>query len=216
MLLRFWSESYFNSLPHAEVDWIDIPVCVHLSNFNSLPHAEVDEKEYENNINHQLFQLTTSRRGRRIRLGYSFSLSYFNSLPHAEVDQKLQMLQQRWKYFNSLPHAEVDAEYDVISSGASKFQLTTSRRGRLTDSPDCPLNWVFQLTTSRRGRQYSVLLPGRQRYFNSLPHAEVDATRQYKNALRIAFQLTTSRRGRQQGSQGHHETGISTHYLTQR
>ena len=77
------------------------------------------------------FQLTTSRRGRRIRLGYSFSLSYFNSLPHAEVDQKLQMLQQRWKYFNSLPHAEVDAEYDVISSGASKFQLTTSRRGRL-------------------------------------------------------------------------------------
>ncbi len=144
-----------------------------------------------------VFQLTTSRRGRRIRLGYSFSLSYFNSLPHAEVDQKLQMLQQRWKYFNSLPHAEVDAEYDVISSGASKFQLTTSRRGR----PECGIrifyqysyfnslphaevdgggfggnggNGTFQLTTSRRGRPYILHFRKRHRYFNSLPHAEVD------------------------------------------
>ena len=144
-------------------------------------------------------------------------INYFNSLPHAEVDQKLQMLQQRWKYFNSLPHAEVDAEYDVISSGASKFQLTTSRRGR----PECGIRIFYQYS-------YFNSLPHAEvdkclrapydslQYFNSLPHAEVDATRQYKNALRIAFQLTTSRRGRQQGSQGHHETGISTHYLTQR
>ena len=99
---------HFNSLPHAEVDKTESMQIMPITHFNSLPHAEVDAARVADNMIGLAFQLTTSRRGRRIRLGYSFSLSYFNSLPHAEVDQKLQMLQQRWKYFNSLPHAEVD------------------------------------------------------------------------------------------------------------
>ena len=57
--------TYFNSLPHAEVDWLRPWKCRNTQNFNSLPHAEVDRRVH-----------SESRRQ-----------FYFNSLPHAEVDQ---------------------------------------------------------------------------------------------------------------------------------
>ena len=121
-------------------------------NFNSLPHAEVDN----------------------VLSGISMMMTYFNSLPHAEVDRL-----KVWQYlllhhFNSLPHAEVDM-----------YPWSTVRQ---------PLE--FQLTTSRRGRLSGNQLKHQWAYFNSLPHAEVDALTAETCEINIAFQLTTSRRGR--------------------
>ena len=149
------------------------------------------------------------------------------------------MLQQRWKYFNSLPHAEVDAEYDVISSGASKFQLTTSRRGR----PECGIrifyqysyfnslphaevdgggfggnggNGTFQLTTSRRGRRLERTGLCRSDHFNSLPHAEVDISICRKRAVRKNFNSLPHAEVDLARIRWNRDFEISTHYLTQR
>ena len=81
------------------------------------------------------------------------------------------------------------------------FQLTTSRRGRRFMVEDNRKEWIFQLTTSRRGRPGVVALQPNLKYFNSLPHAEVDRKRLAGITSRIEFQLTTSRRGRRANHQ---------------
>ena len=102
------NDEYFNSLPHAEVDIAARPSRISSAYFNSLPHAEVDDGMLEPECRrcistHYLtqrqtslttsqsfvlsFQLTTSRRGRRLlQLLQLQSREHFNSLPHAEVD----------------------------------------------------------------------------------------------------------------------------------
>ena len=90
---------------------------------------------------------------------------------------------------------------------------------RSTMEGRCVLCWKrFQLTTSRRGRLVISLSPSFSRYFNSRPHEEVDAAMPGGHPARKisthdltkrstiaepvmadeyqAFQLTTSRRGR--------------------
>ena len=86
----FWaspSSGNFNSRPHEEVDFSCLKIFNRYSYFNSRPHEEVDEYFYDNSRNckistHDLtkrstcldrrwiitmeFQLTTSRRGRRL------------------------------------------------------------------------------------------------------------------------------------------------------
>ena len=101
------------------------------SNFNSRPHEEVDCRKgvnqmYSDISTHDLtkrstvtsptctlpylvFQLTTSRRGRRFYILVTLIFYHFNSRPHEEVDDRL--------YF--------------ICFSDEIFQLTTSRRGRL-------------------------------------------------------------------------------------
>ena len=77
------------------------------------------------------------------------------------------------------------------------FQLTTSRRGRLVSARNgTGRNEYFNSlphaevdTESRKTDR--VLL-----YFNSLPHAEVDAGSERMKQTAHIFQLTTSRRGR--------------------
>ena len=54
--------------------------------FNSLPHAEVDGVQQAINADTVAFQLTTSRRGRQGLISEPCKSVYFNSLPHAEVD----------------------------------------------------------------------------------------------------------------------------------
>ena len=83
-----------------------------------------------------LFQLTTSRRGRRqmknsIELGIDFQLTTsrrgrpnadcllpplftFNSRPHAEVDFQARIDAEDRKSFNSRPHAEVDNLFSLL------------------------------------------------------------------------------------------------------
>ena len=75
--------------------------------FNSRPHEEVDAFLFRPGNAH-IFQLTTSRRGRRRSCGSSTVEWYFNSRPHEEVDHKPEPQQPQ----------------------RITFQLTTSRRGR--------------------------------------------------------------------------------------
>ena len=58
----------------------------------------------------QLFQLTTSRRGRQFAEESRPETTHFNSLPHAEVDFIVHITFPPVSYFNSLPHAEVDCD----------------------------------------------------------------------------------------------------------
>ena len=70
-LWHFLRLPYFNSLPHAEVDFLLIYRSGNQFHFNSLPHAEVDEAvQYR----------TTAQ-------------PHFNSLPHAEVDSGMKLLE---------------------------------------------------------------------------------------------------------------------------
>ena len=77
-----------------------------------------------------VFQLTTSRRGRRILTHRAQRHTYFNSLPHAEVDMTPTAFWNAVENFNSLPHAEVDNSAVFPKTTHWTFQLTTSRRGR--------------------------------------------------------------------------------------
>ena len=85
----------------------------------------------------EVFQLTTSRRGRRTDLGYdngriTFQLTtsrrgrqfhnllhtypvHFNSRPHEEVDNVLRNGGVKNEHFNSRPHEEVDR--NIIAMG---------------------------------------------------------------------------------------------------
>ena len=147
------SKLTFNSRPHAEVDEPlagsdDMP-----GPFNSRPHAEVDSFFQTGHFYILTFQLTTSRRGRRLSVQDKRPISSFNSRPHAEVDISLYFLQSiialsthdltqrstnlvahelkfKWP-FNSRPHAEVDDRNLPTIMNWKIFQLTTSRRGRL-------------------------------------------------------------------------------------
>ena len=105
---RLWV--YFNSRPHEEVDDGYEPYTQTIDgNFNSRPHEEVDRPSRSAKHHNPIFQLTTSRRGRRYtqpvvaiyddisthdltkrsthtRLHCCSPAPYFNSRPHEEVD----------------------------------------------------------------------------------------------------------------------------------
>ena len=123
-----------------------------------------------------MFQLTTSRRGRHTPGRSFFSpTTSFNSRPHEEVD---------WSSFNALPMAE-------------KFQLTTSRRGRLISCTSKSVSYGVSThdLTKRSTKPALIGIPPFAR-FNSRPHEEVDAMRIKYTKETISFQLTTSQRGR--------------------
>ena len=105
------------------------------------------------------FQLTTSRRGRRVGVdGGDTGNTYFNSRPHEEVD-----IANLYGYdgdfnFNSRPHEEVDiretcrfdvecyiSTHDLTKRSTAGVSATASLAG-------------FQLTTSRRGRRLTHLI----------------------------------------------------------
>ena len=131
--------------------------CIHHSgSFNSRPHEEVDICPLARDNSACAFQLTTSRRGRRYGLLHqplSFYVSThdltkrstcrllepcadrihsFNSRPHEEVDLIPQLNRCIRIRFNSRPHEEVDLSTTKAEDAAEEFQLTTSRRGRLS------------------------------------------------------------------------------------
>ena len=57
--------THFNSRPHEEVDCRLCLIALILFNFNSRPHEEVDSALCIHRVECIIFQLTTSRRGRR-------------------------------------------------------------------------------------------------------------------------------------------------------
>ena len=87
----------------------------HYSYFNSLPHTEVDDVIEELQKNLILFQLTTSHRGRREFDTLLRETSHFNSLPHTEVDINSNRSTHLEVNFNSLPHTEVDHLQSVLN-----------------------------------------------------------------------------------------------------
>ena len=99
-----------------------------------------------------IFQLTTSRRGR----------------------QSQWFIIRKWGYFNSRPHEEVDNNSFNNHLSVQIFQLTTSRRGRRAQQQYLNYCKIFQLTTSRRGRLMDTLSSLWDMNFNSRPHEEVD------------------------------------------
>ena len=101
----------------------------------------------------QVFQLTTSRRGRHSPL-----------FPNA-VQLMFQLTTSR--------RGRLAAS--MILPNTVLFQLTTSRRGRPVVAAICDTAVSFQLTTSRRGRPQESNVLYTQRCFNSRPHEEVDS-----------------------------------------
>ena len=105
-----FSERYFNSLPHAEVDEKLEIISGHHRVFQLTTSRRVRRNATITLLPLDKFQLTTSRRGRRfLFLTTKTAVFYFNSLPHAEVDGRYHADTQRQWHFNSLPHAEVDS-----------------------------------------------------------------------------------------------------------
>ena len=104
-------------------------------------------------------------------------------------------------HFNSRPHKEVDKPPLFFILKPSLFQLTTSQGGRQWGSIEKMITFIisthdltrrstkvciaslvfgsFQLTTSQGGRRRGCPSSGRETYFNSRPHKEVDNTAFY-------------------------------------
>ena len=208
----------FNSRPHEEVDDTASASAMVNACFNSRPHEEVDgwyssSEQYafvsthdltkrstggeQRMITYEVFQLTTSRRGRQ---GGCTGRSGHNVSTHDLTKR-------------STPYCT--ASFNTLRM----FQLTTSRRGRRSRSLlDLLIVFAFQLTTSRRGRRSlprllathlhvsthdltkrsTVILPFLSRYRLVSTH---DLTKRstclvHLQNLDQMFQLTTSRRGR--------------------
>ena len=143
----------FNSRPHEEVDIRQgvlsfllqqvsthdltkrstgpaLTPCQWQKSFNSRPHEEVDSSPAPPNPSPTVFQLTTSRRGRR------YSVCRYCSDWHVSTHD----LTKR------------STSSVLSSSSLLMFQLTTSRRGRPSSLSCKNDSMSFQLTTSRRGR----------------------------------------------------------------
>ena len=88
-LLQVLSIGDFNSLPHAEVD-IDLAGEFKFPEIFQLTTSRRGRPLQGTFILFLLvFQLTTSRRGRQCSRSFPAAVSNFNSLPHAEVDSNL-------------------------------------------------------------------------------------------------------------------------------
>ena len=142
------------------------------------------------------FQLTTSRRGRQTHTRLIVIFRYFNSRPHEEVDGHLISLFHNLVLISTHDLTKRSTSVALYTNVLFPFQLTTSRRGRRQKCRRVHSKiQKFQLTTSRRGR------PG------TSP----------SSANSLLFQLTTSRRGRPTACyRSWYSSYISTHDLTKR
>ena len=123
--------------------------------FNSRPREEVEAASGILNAKYLVFQLTISRRGRRLLLTNQFRCR---------------------NYFNSRPHKEVDGEFTMAFNYIDISTHDLTRRSTLLE-----LSWLqaqlFQLTTSQGGRLYILNHTNWNLDFNSRPHKEVDGLR---------------------------------------
>ena len=144
-----------------------------------------------------VFQLTTSRGGRRPGNRQRAPHTYFNSQPHEEVDQNhcnrkmecnisthdltrrstgfLTQISKNVLNFNSRPHEEVDGRYGSQKQEPIHFNSRPHEEVDAGSPPSCHRTSLFQLTTSRGGRHSDVITPIK---------------------IVIVFQLTTSQGGR--------------------
>ena len=165
----------------------------------------------------QVFQLTSSRRG-WLCLGLFHSQRYyFNSHPHEEDDKTCFI----FVTFKSISTHILTKRMTVTvrtTAQHSLFQLTSSRRGWLTETEPLEDGEVFQLTSSRRGWLIFIFHKCIMFYFNSHPHEEDDSRLTVSNAvpgLSISTHILTKRMT-QTYKQKINQAYISTHILTKR
>ena len=143
---------------------------------------------------YQLFQLTTSHRGRPLRALQKTSMLYFNSLPHTEVDndQRKEWLR---KYIST--HYLTQRQTLVYENTTSSIAIST--------------HYLTQRQTTGDPKPEENFLN-----FNSLPHTEVDRRGPY---LFVRNRISTHYLTQRQTLYYHPyriKIYISTHYLTQR
>ena len=122
-----------------------------------------------------MFQLTTSRRGRRhdagtmiLRIKFQLTTSRRGRL-HVRI---ICAVKQIVSTHDLTKRSTKTACWNIY---ATAFQLTTSRRGRRSAIYGiCGVGSSFQLTTSRRGRRNHAFSGTLRTRFNSRPHEEVD------------------------------------------
>ena len=103
---------------------------------------------------HQVFQLTTSRRGRRWQsAGFfmTYAISTHDLTKRSTVGFRVWATHR--KYFNSRPHEEVD---DALRHVVAHIVISTHDLTKRSTFLRCPFwtPFLFQLTTSRRGRPF--------------------------------------------------------------
>ena len=104
-------------------------------------------------------------------------------------------------------------------SDEAEFQLTTSRRGRLTSFMSSHKSKrSFQLTTSRRGRRFlERTYFFKRNHFNSRPHEEVDLRLLSEvEEMKTISTHDLTKRSTKLSMQSHNMLHISTHDLTKR
>ena len=146
--------------------------------FNSRPHEEVDRSLPEQDWGLPIFQLTTSRGGRR--LFFSILIRFLH------------------KHFNSRPHEEVDAQPQVIIAPRNYISTHDLTR-RSTPLSSIVGHDAYVISTHDLTRRSTYGSPYSARYWNISTH---DLTRRSTTSgttekVIRTFQLTTSRGGRQ-------------------
>ena len=164
------------------------------------------------------FQLTTSRRGRPLQLCVKrlpFCLSTHDLTQRSTLHYNI--LWYIFQSFNSRPHAEVDVSADFCHEAGESFNSRPHAEVDFLAICMYPLYQIFQLTTSRRGRPQKI-------HRNAIISIfQLTTSRRGRRNLLIpcctslSFQLTTSRRGRPPpGATSSQTANLSTHDLTQR
>ena len=124
---------------------------------------------------YQLFQLTTSHRGRPLRALQKTSMLYFNSLPHTEVDndQRKEWLR---KYISThyLTQRQTLVYENTTSSIAISTHYLTQRQTTGDPKPEENFLNFNSLPHTEVDASNSIIIIF-SFYFNSLPHTEVDA-----------------------------------------
>ena len=97
----------FNSRPREEVDRLHTKIRF----LYMISTHDLTKRSTEHTIFHhgpEVFQLTTSRRGRHSKSIFQRLQWHFNSRPHEEVDERQRTQTSEKQHFNSRPHEEVD------------------------------------------------------------------------------------------------------------
>ena len=167
--------------------------------FNSRPREEVEAASGILNAKYLVFQLTISRRGRRLLLTNQFRCrNYFNSRPHKEIDQsgvQEKLENQVFQLTTSQGGRRYCSKVRKKPNGISTHDLAR----RSTNIQIC-LSYNKKHFNSRPRKEvdnHSLFLMPLQMHFNSRPRKEVDAGDAASDATDKLFQLTTSQGGRQ-------------------
>ena len=199
------SLAHFNSHPHEEDDSTSEAIAEYREHFNSHPHEEDDEKNPASVNALEIFQLTSSRGGWRIRLrsglfpvifqltssrgGWLSLVLQFGSFSSFQLTSS----RGGWHTGGVTACATFRISTHILTRRMTysmssfwcfvPFQLTSSRGGWPIPVLHNKIIFIFQLTSSRGGwLNHNFLLKNLQ-YFNSHPHEEDDSATRWTYKL---------------------------------